>query len=43
MFGDYGDFYLYKSTENTCFFEFFFIDTKFVPDKKPETFINLVI
>lgn len=26
MFVDYGDFYVYKNTENSCFFEFFYID-----------------
>ena len=42
MFMDYGDFYVYKDTENSCFFEFFYIDAHHVPDRSLETFIKLV-
>jgi hypothetical protein len=42
MFTEYGDFYAYKDTSNTCFLEFFYIDPNFVPDQKLETFIQLV-
>ena len=43
MFSDYGDFYAYKDTECSCFFEFFFVDQVTVPDKKLETFIEVVM
>ena len=43
MFIDYGDFYAYKDTENSCFFEFFFIDRTHVPDRTLKTFIQVVL
>ena len=42
MFVDYGDFYAYKDKENSCFFEFFFVDPTHVPDRSLETFIKVV-
>jgi len=35
LFSDYGDFYAYKDTDNSCFLEFFFVDPQTVPDRKP--------
>jgi hypothetical protein len=43
MFIDYGDFYAYKDTEDSCFFEFFFIDGTNVPDRTLKTFIEIVL
>jgi hypothetical protein len=43
MFIDYGDFYAYKDTEDSCFFEFFFIDGTNVPDRTLKTFIESVL
>jgi hypothetical protein len=43
MFIDYGDFYVYKDTDYSCFFEFFYIDGNQVPDKTPESFIKVVM
>jgi hypothetical protein len=43
MFIDYGDFYAYKGTENSCFFEFFFVDGTHVPDQTLKTFIEVVL
>jgi hypothetical protein len=42
MFSDFGDFYAYKDTETSCFFEFFYVDRERVPDRKLETFIEVV-
>ena len=42
MFVDYGDFYVYKDTENSCVFEFFYIDAAHVPDRSLDSFINVV-
>jgi len=43
MFIEFGDFYAYKDTENSCYFEFFFIDSQFVPDRKIETLIKVIL
>jgi len=43
LFCDFGDFYAYKATEDSCFFEFFYIDATKVPDRKLETFIKVVM
>jgi len=32
MFSDYGDFFLYKASLNSCFVEFSYLDPSFVPD-----------
>ena len=42
MFVDYGDFHVYKDTENSCFFEFFYIDAAHVPDRSLDSFIKVV-
>ncbi len=42
LFADYGDFYAQKSTEDSIFLEFFYIDPKVVPGKNLQTFISLV-
>lgn len=33
MFEDYGDFFLYKDTQNSIYMEFFFVDPKIIPSK----------
>lgn len=42
MFEQYGDFYLFKDTQNSVFVEFFFLDPKSVSDGKPETLVELL-
>jgi hypothetical protein len=41
-FEQYGDFYLFKDTQNSVFLEFFYFDPKFVHDRKPQTLIDLL-
>ena len=43
LFSEFGDFYAYKDTENSCFFEFFYIDPQQVPDRKIETFFKVIL
>ena len=33
MFENYGDFFLYKDTQNSIYMEFFFVDPKTIPSK----------
>ena len=42
MFSEYGDYYLFKDTEDSVFMEFFFLDKAKVKDQQIETFIKLV-
>lgn len=42
MFADFGDFYAYKDTESSCFFEFFMLDEQHVPERTVEQFIQVV-
>ncbi len=42
MFEKYGDFYLFKDTENSVFLEFFYLDKDNVPERKLSTFCKIV-
>lgn len=42
LFSDYGDFFLFKDSENSVFLEFFELNPALVPDKELSTFIRLV-
>lgn len=41
-FEQYGDFYLFKDTQNSIYLEFFYFDQKVVPDRQPLTLIELL-
>ena len=43
MFEQFGDFYLFKDTHNSVFIEFFFLDPQTVPDRKPQTLVDLLL
>lgn len=43
LFNEYGDFYAYKDKDNSCFFEFFYVDPTHLPDRKLDTFIEKVV
>lgn len=42
LFNDYGDFYLQKDGDNSCYIEFFMLDKVRIPDQKLATFMALV-
>ena len=42
MFESYGDFYVYKDSENSVYLEFFQIDKKAVPDGKLSSLCKVV-
>ena len=42
MFEQYGDFYMFKDTLDSVFIEFFYIDPKQVPDRNPQTLVELL-
>ena len=42
MFSEYGDYYLFKDTEDSVFMEFYFLDKAKVKDQSINTFIQLV-
>lgn len=42
MFSEYGDYYLFKDTEDSVFMEFFFLDKAKVKDQQIDSFIKLV-
>lgn len=42
MFNEYGDYYLFKDTQDSVFMEFFYLDKSKVRDQTPDSFIKLV-
>jgi len=43
MFREYGDYYLFKDTPDSCFMEIFYLDKNKVKDNSLDTFMKLIL